>query len=80
MEIQIGDKVIITSSPYYSVPNGTITYVEDIIYDHFQQLTSWGGIWKWDLYVLTNLPNKNFIKWEIELYELPETRSRKEES
>ena len=55
--MNIGDFVVITQSPYSSVPNGTVTKITDIRQSHFGF-----GI---HLYILGALPHKGFRRHEI---------------
>lgn len=61
--IKVGDRVRVVSTPYYSVPNGTVAEVLDIWEGFFVGEGQGSDI---NCYVLKGLPNRLFRGHKIE--------------
>ena len=57
--MKIGDKVIVTHSPYSCIKNGTIATIKDIKFAEMGK--------RWELYILDTKPCSSFREHEIEL-------------
>jgi len=56
--MNVGAAVVVVASPYYAIPDGARTTIEAIKLHHFGP-----GL---HLYILSNLPCKAFLEFEIE--------------